>query len=303
MRTLATQGHRVYASMRGVEGKNADAAQRLREWAAQTKAALNVVELDVSSDASVDAAIKHIIDKEGTVDVAVNNAGVAAAGPLEAFSVDQMAALLNVNVLGPMRVNKAVLPTMRAQRSGFLIWVTSTLGRVLPGRGGLYPASKWAAEGFAESLRYQVAPFGVDVTIVEPGSFPTPAIGKSMQAASPDITAAYAAAVPPPNGAPRTREGPEPDPQEIADAISELIALPAGERPLRRVVGPVFTEGVAEYNAHYETVRAHLEEVLQATGPDDHLGPPAALAETSAAGIERVSQRIRQIVQRRPAAP
>src|SRR5205814_9958051 len=104
----------------------------------------------------------------------------------------QMAALLNLNVLGPMRVNNAVLPTMRAQESGLIVWITSTLGRVLPGRGGLYPATKWAAEGFAESLCYQVAPFGIDVAIVEPGSFSTPATFKAMQAANQEIAAAYA---------------------------------------------------------------------------------------------------------------
>jgi NAD(P)-dependent dehydrogenase (short-subunit alcohol dehydrogenase family) len=262
-KTLAQLGHRVYASMRAVDGKNADAAQRLRDWAVTNNAALSVVELDVSSDASVRDAIAWVLKTEGTVDVVINNAGAAAAGPLEAFSIDQMASLLSVNVLGPMRVNKAVLPTMRAQKSGFIIWVTSTLGRVLPGRGGLYPATKWAAEGFAESLRYQVAPFGIDLTIVEPGSFPTPATLKSIQADDADVTAAYASVAPPPNGAQRPADRGLPDPQEVADVIRELIDLPAGQRPLRRVVGPVFTEGVAEYNARYEEVRAHLEQVLR----------------------------------------
>src|SRR5205823_11843689 len=117
-----------------------------------------------------------------------NDAGASAAGPLEAFSIEQMTALLDLNVLGPMRVNKAVLPSMRARRSGLIIWITSTLGRVLPLRGGLYPATKWAAEGFAESLHYQLKPFGIDVAILEPGSFPTPAMGKSMTAEDADIT-------------------------------------------------------------------------------------------------------------------
>src|SRR5579859_8270218 len=145
--------------------------------------------MDVTDDASVSTAVGHA----GMIDVVVNNAGASAAGPMEAFSIGQMASLLDINVLGPMRVNKAVLPAMRARRSGLIIWVTSTLGRVLPGRGGLYPATKWAAEGFAESLHHQVAPFGIDVAIVEPGSFPTPATFKSMIADDRDVTAAYAA--------------------------------------------------------------------------------------------------------------
>jgi NAD(P)-dependent dehydrogenase (short-subunit alcohol dehydrogenase family) len=164
-----------------------------------------------------------------------------------------------------MRVNNAVLPTMRARQSGLIIWITSTLGRVLPGRGGLYPATKWAAEGFAESLHYQVAPFGIDVAIVEPGSFPTPATFKSMEAADREITAAYAEKQPTttsPRPSPPAGQTP-PDPQEVADAVKCLIELPAGARPLRTVVGPVFTDGVAEYNQTYDQLREHLAEVLR----------------------------------------
>jgi NAD(P)-dependent dehydrogenase (short-subunit alcohol dehydrogenase family) len=259
VKTLATKGHRVFATMRGVEGRNADAAQRLTAWARSNRRDLEVLELDVTDDESVRAAVAQA----GSIDVVVNNAGASAAGPLEAFSIDQMAALLDLNVLGPMRVNKAVLPSMRSKRSGLIIWITSTLGRVLPGRGGLYPATKWAAEGFAESLHHQVAPFGIDVVILEPGSFPTPAISKSMPAHAQDIANEYAAATPPPDHVQPAPEYRPPDPQEIADAVLHLVELPAGQRPLRQVVGPVFTEGVAEYNQTYERVRAQLEASLR----------------------------------------
>lgn len=264
-RTLAADGHRVFATMRGVQSRNAAAAESLRRWAREQDLALEVLELDVTDDDSVNRAVAHAMASADGIDVVVNNAGASAIGPLEAFSIEQMAALLSLNVLGPMRVNNAVLPTMRARQSGLIIWITSTLGRVLPGRGGLYPATKWAAEGFAESLHYQVAPFGIDVAIVEPGSFPTPATFKSMEAADQEIAAAYAAMAPA-NAAAR---GPAPaghqppDPQEVADVVKRLIELPAGQRPLRTVVGPVFTEGVAEYNQAYEQVRVHLAEVLR----------------------------------------
>jgi NAD(P)-dependent dehydrogenase (short-subunit alcohol dehydrogenase family) len=93
---------------------------------------------------------------------------------------------------------------MRERGEGLIIWTTSTLGRVLPGRGGgwRYPASKWAAEGFAESLPHQVAPFGVDVVILEPGTFPTPATQKSVPAGDQAVVAACAAipAGTPPSG-------------------------------------------------------------------------------------------------------
>jgi NAD(P)-dependent dehydrogenase (short-subunit alcohol dehydrogenase family) len=275
-RLLATRGFRVYASMRGVSGRNAEAAERLRQWSAGQGLDLVVTELDVTSDASVAQALEPILAGGGAVDVVVNNAGASAAGPLEAFSIEQMAALLDLNVLGPMRVNKAVLPGMRERGSGLIVWVTSTLGRVLPGRGGLYPATKWAAEGFAESLHHQVAPFGVDVTILEPGSFPTPATFKSMPAEDASIVAAYAARP----GQARARRAVDghrqPDPGEVAEAVLRLIELPAGSRPLREVVGPVFTDGVADYNQTYEQLRAHMEEVL--LRPDQAItwGPGAA---------------------------
>ena len=123
--------------------------------------------------------------------------------------MDQMAALLNVNALGPMRVNKAVLGAMRARRSGQIIWMSSTLGRVLRGRGGLYPATKWAAEGLAETLHHQIAPFGIDLTILEPDSYPTAHIYKSMVAEDQEIAAAYAALDAQANGP--ARGAPKPD--------------------------------------------------------------------------------------------
>ncbi len=272
-RTLASSGHHVFATMRGVADRNAAPAQQLTHWAASEGVRLEVVELDVTSDASVARAVEHILARAGTVDVAVNNAGAAARGPLEAFSVDQMAALLNLNALGPMRVNKAVLGTMRRQRSGLIVWVSSTLGRVLPGRGGLYPATKWAAEGLAETLHHQIAPFGVDLTILEPGAFPTPAntTDKSMHAADEAIAAEYAAVAS--SAPPRRGTNPDyvaPDLQDVADAVLQLVSMPAGTRPLRMVVGPIFTDGVDEYNAAYERLRAHMEEVLRRPDQSTH---------------------------------
>lgn len=235
------------------------------------------------------AVLAQGLASAGGIDVVVNNAGASAIGPLEAFSIEQMADLLSLNVLGPMRVNNAVLPTMRARQSGLIIWITSTLGRVLPGRGGLYPATKWAAEGFAESLHYQVAPFGIDVAILEPGSFPTPATFKSMEAANREIAAAYALRSPA-SAAPRPPASAghqPPDPQEVADAVKRLIELPAGQRPLRTVVGPVFTDGVAEYNPTYERVREHLTDVPRR--PDQaitwtRIGPTRPLSAASPDG-------------------
>jgi NAD(P)-dependent dehydrogenase (short-subunit alcohol dehydrogenase family) len=282
-KALAHDGHRVFASMRNVESRNAAAATMLQEWAAVHHANLEVVNLDVLSEASVHGAVEDILSRtNGHLDVVVNNAGASAAGPIEAFTMEQIEGLFSLNAFGPIRVCKAVLPTMRAQGTGLIIFITSTLGRVLPGRGGLYPATKWAEEGLAESLAYQVQPFGIDVAILEPGSFPTPAHGKVTLAADTEIAAAYDMVARRP--APRAPEPGDdyraPDPAEIAEAVKQVMALPAGQRPLRTVVGPIFTEGVAEYNAIYERTRAHLAEVLRRPDQAMTWAAPGAAANT-----------------------
>lgn len=262
-KTLAADGHQVFASMRDVGGRNAESARRLQEWAAAEGAQLRVVELDVTDDESVRRAVAQALGEAGRVDILVNNAGRSAAGPLEAFSMEQVRALFEVNVLGPLRVAKAVLPVMRRRREGLIVTISSTLGRVLPGMGGLYPATKWALEGLAESLSYQLRPFGIDAVIVEPGSFPSPSIANAVRAEDEEVAAAYAAVA---AGRPAARPGPDyrpPDPQLVADAVKRLVEMPAGSRPLRTVVGPIFTEGVAEYNAAYERLKARLAETLR----------------------------------------
>jgi NAD(P)-dependent dehydrogenase (short-subunit alcohol dehydrogenase family) len=265
VRTLASQGHRVFASMRNIASSNAGAASELRAWTGQNGALLDVVEMDVTSKESVQACVDDVLSRASQIDVVVNNAGASASGPIEAFSLLQVEALYSLNVFGPLRVNQAVLPSMRERRSGLLLHISSTLGRVLPGSGGLYPATKWALEGLTESLSYQVKAFGIDVVLLEPGSYPSPATGKAMQAENRDIAAQYAKAqalIARRKGALPDESYRQPNPQEVADAVARLIDLPAGERPLRTVVGHNFTEGVAEYNEAYEQMKTHLAEAL-----------------------------------------
>lgn len=263
-RTLAREGYQVFAAMREVAGRNAGAAAALRAWAEEKDLRLRVLEMDVADDASVQAAVREALGAAGRIDAVVNNAGIAAAGPLEAFDIAQMRELFEVNVFGPMRVAKAVLPQMRARRAGLLIQVTSTLGRILPRSGGLYPASKWAAEGLAESLHYQLRPFDIDVVILEPGSFPTPAVAKGLRPRATEIEAEYRAQGQAPARARETSPGYRPpDPQEVADAVLEVLRMTPGQRPLRKVVGPVFTTGVEEFNRLYEQFRDRLAESLR----------------------------------------
>ena len=261
--TMAAHGYHVCATMRDIHGRNADASRELCAWAAGQAVALDVIELDVDSEDSVNGAVQAILANGGEIDILVNNAAITAWGPTEAFVFDQLLKVYNTNLFGPWRVSKAVLPHMRARGSGLIIHVTSVVGRVFAREGGLYPASKWAIEGLAESMAHEVRPFGIDVTLLEPGAYPTAWVGRGMTPADRDIAAAYEqAAGPPPKP---VQPGPgyrRPDPQEVADEVLRLAGLPAGQRPLRTVVGHIFTEGVAAYNRAYETMRLRLKAAL-----------------------------------------
>src|SRR3974390_3219659 len=158
---LARAGHLVFASMRDPDAKNPHHAQELRQQG------IGVVELDISSDPSVDRAVKEVLADTGRIDVLINNAGIASAGVTEAFTADQAKVLFNTNIVGLLRTTRAVLPTMRAQGDGLIINIGSILGRVTFPFFGIYGASKFAVEAITDSLRYEVSQFGVDVTLVQ----------------------------------------------------------------------------------------------------------------------------------------
>jgi NAD(P)-dependent dehydrogenase (short-subunit alcohol dehydrogenase family) len=124
--------------------------------------------LDVRSDASVEAAVQSLLDQAGRIDVLVNNAGFAQVGAIEESSIADVQAQFDTNLLGVLRVIKAVLPVMRQQGSGRIINVSSVVGQVAPPYMGVYATSKFALEGLSEALREEVRPFGVDVSLVEP---------------------------------------------------------------------------------------------------------------------------------------
>src|SRR5256714_7789873 len=239
--TLARQGYRVFAGMRAAAGKNAPAAEELRALAQREQLALQIIEMDVTDDASVERAIKAIIETTGRLDVVVNNAGVSYSGPLEAFTPEQVRQQFETNVFSVLRVNRAVLPQMREQGSGLLLQIGSIAGRLGMPFLGLYGATKFALEGLTEWYRYELAPFGIDAAILEPGTYPTTISANRQVAADSERLALYQAAM---NAftAPfyaENRSATPPDPQEVADAIAHVIAQPAGERPLRTVVAPV----------------------------------------------------------------
>lgn len=254
--TLARAGNRVYASMRGIEGKNQAAADELTGWALAEDVSLEVLELDVTDAISIGGAVKRILDTAGRIDVVVNNAGTGNVGVLEGYTIEQVRSIFETNAFGAFQVDKAVLPSMRAQGSGLLIHVSSATGRVVVPFVAPYSAAKWALEAIAEELSFELAGFGVESIIVEPGGYPTEAVGKAIFPADEAVVEAYGefgrqpavmfAAMDEQMAQPGG-----PNPQEIADAICHLIELPSGQRPLRTVVGDLVTAGVEALNEQY----------------------------------------------------
>jgi NAD(P)-dependent dehydrogenase (short-subunit alcohol dehydrogenase family) len=139
---------------------------------------LLVVELDITSLASAEAAVQAALDRFGRIDVLVNNAGNFYAGYFEELTPEQIERSLTTNLVGPMNVTRAVLPVMRKQRSGNVVTITSTAGIVGQEFCSAYAASKFGLEGWMESLRFEVEPFGIHTTIVEPGFFRTELLEK-----------------------------------------------------------------------------------------------------------------------------
>jgi NAD(P)-dependent dehydrogenase (short-subunit alcohol dehydrogenase family) len=284
--SLARRGHTVFASMRGAEDRNADAAAELRAWAAAEGMDLTVIDLDVTRQESVAWAIDSITTGIGPLDVVVNNAGAVTVGFTEGFNPAQMRALFEVNVFGAQRVNRAVLPHMRPRRQGLLVHVSSSLARLSFPLMAMYCASKAALEALAEGYRYELAPLGIDSVIVQPGAFPTGIGEKAVTPADAYRAAAY--------GPARTLEAeleqyfertlaPDraPAPELVAQAMVNLIETPQGLRPLRTVVDPQTGELVAAVNAAATRAQTELWAVLGMTPPVCNRATEGSDASTS----------------------
>ncbi|MDH3298312.1 MAG: SDR family oxidoreductase [Gemmatimonadota bacterium] len=251
---LARAGDRVYATMRGVDGKNSGVAAELRGLVQADGIDLRVLEMDVTSDASVEAAAETVVAESGAPDVVINNAGQMFMGIAEAFTPGELARQLDVNVVGVHRVTRAFLPSMRQAGRGLIINVSSIAGRMAVPFFSIYHASKWALEGYSLGLRAELASSGVDVVSVQPGPFVTELFGQGPAPADED---GRAATYPP--SVPQARaemdaafEGifADPDmptdPQMVCDRMVELVNMAPGTRPFRSVVGVDF--GVRERN-------------------------------------------------------
>lgn len=263
---LAARGDRVYATMRDPDGKNHEPAKELRAFAQANNADIRILDLDVTSDASADAAAAAV---NGAVDVVINNAGQMFIGLGEAFTAEEMSRQLDVNVVGIHRVLRAFLPAMRASGKGLVINISSIAGRMAAPFFAVYHASKWGVEGYSLGLRRELACTGVDVVVVEPGPFSTELFPQSPQPTDADgRSETY------PRAAHDTFEGmnasfagmfEDPDvptdPIDVVNRFAELIDMTPGTRPFRSVVGVDL--GIVERNASDE---AHDGPFLEAMG-------------------------------------
>lgn len=241
---LANAGHTVYASMRETKGRNAEKVAKAKAFSEATGLALKTVDLDVLDEGSAKLAVESIVDQERRLDVVVHNAGHMMFGPAEAFTPEQYAAQYDVNVIGTQRVNRAALPYMRRDRSGLLLWVSSTSVR-----GGTPPylapyfAAKAAMESLAMSYAGELVHWGIETTILAPGVFSqgTNHFANSGSAADKLIETQYF------EGPTRTLEAditrgheavqpPDSDPEDVARAIVDVVGMPQGKRPLHITV-------------------------------------------------------------------
>ncbi|MEY2569973.1 MAG: hypothetical protein QOE63_323, partial [Acidimicrobiaceae bacterium] len=177
--TFARQGHTTFATVRAVERAGTLAAAAEAE-----RLDLHLLRLDVRDADSVDAAVQEVLDREGRIDVCVNNAGIELRGPIEDCADDEVLLQFDTNVFGVLRMIRAVLPSMRAQGSGVIVNVSSIAGLVARPFAGLYSASKHALEAISESLYFELAPFGIRVALVEPGQFETELGSNAVTAAA-----------------------------------------------------------------------------------------------------------------------
>jgi NAD(P)-dependent dehydrogenase (short-subunit alcohol dehydrogenase family) len=272
---LAVAGHIVFASMRETKGRNARQVADVEAFAKTNKVDLRPLELDVGSEPSVEAAIAKIVADTGRLDVVLHNAGHMVYGPAESFTPEQLAELYDVNVLSTQRVNRAALPQMRKQREGLLVWVSSSSTR-----GGTPPylapyfAAKAGMDAMAISYAGELARWGVETSIIVPGSFTT-GTNHFAHAGKPGDTARadeYAKG-PTADLASVALKGlagiapPDADPEEVARAIVRVVDMPFGKRPFRVHIDPA-SDGAEVANMVADRLRA---EFLRRIGLTDIL--------------------------------
>jgi NAD(P)-dependent dehydrogenase (short-subunit alcohol dehydrogenase family) len=280
---LAKAGYTVYASMRETTGRNAPEMAKVAAFSQAHGVDLRTVELDVLSQDSVDAAVAKVIADTGHIDVLVHNAGHMMFGPAEAFTPEQLAQLYDVNVLSTQRVNRAVLPHLRRQKQGLVVWVSSSSSA-----GGTPPylapyfAAKAGMDAMAVIYARELTRWGIETSIIVPGAFtagtnhfahsgrPADEARVAEYEAGPNkglgekILEAFGSIVPP-----------DADASAVAEAIVKVVDAPFGKRPFRVHIDPT-QDGADVSFAVMDRVRA---EMLHRVGLGDLLVPAKGLAE------------------------
>lgn len=248
---LAGLGATVIASMRNLDGgRRADAVSLMQE-AQGLSGKVHLVEIDVTKPDQVKSGVAQAEKiAGGGLDVLLSNAGIGISGPMELQDETALELQMQTNLMGGLRMARAVLPGMRARRGGLILPVSSQLGRIIIPNLGAYCSSKWGLEAAFEAMAYELAPLGVEVTIVQPGGYPTriwDSGARNVEAMfarnEPERLQVYAQHVAMTRASMRSPRGS--DPMDIPRAVAELIAMPAGQRPLRRPVHPNTTLSVA----------------------------------------------------------
>jgi NAD(P)-dependent dehydrogenase (short-subunit alcohol dehydrogenase family) len=280
-RALADAGHTVYAGIRDSAGRNAPQVAMAKRYAAEHDVDLRTVDLDVSSQHSVDAGVDAIISEQGSLDVLVHNAGHMVTGPTEAFTPGQIAEIYDTNVLGTQRLNRAALPHLRAQRHGLVLWVgsSSTRGGTPPYLGP-YFAAKAGMDALAVSYAGELARFGIETSIIVPGSFTrgTNHFAHSGHPADERVVADYEAVYPQlmaQVGQRLAEQAPaDASAVDVATAIVDVVDTQHGTRPFRVHIDPA-DDGAAVVDAVADRIRV---EFLTRIGLEDVLHPHAPAA-------------------------
>ena len=249
-KTLVENQHNVVGTTRSVSGKREAIAKELQSNGVQ------LVEMDVTDDASVNQGVEAAIQSLDGIDVVINNAGIGTIGIQEFYTIEDMHKVFDVNVYGVQRVMRATLPHLRQQGQGTIVHISSGIGRLTFPFYGTYCASKYALEAIAEGYRAELAGFGIESCIVEPGAMPTEFLDVMLQLQPRDEARshAYGDLIHVPKA---SMEGlqqalqatPAQHPQKVVDAIVDLLAMPFGQKPFRTVVDYTFLkEPVEAYN-------------------------------------------------------
>jgi NAD(P)-dependent dehydrogenase (short-subunit alcohol dehydrogenase family) len=225
---------------------------------------LLAVDLDVTSESAAHQAVKLAMERFGRIDVLVNNAGYGLAGAVEETSAEEVRSIFDTNVMGLLNVTRAVLPSMRSQRSGHVINMSS-LGGYRVGAGfGVYGSTKFAVEGLSEALHAELSPLGIHVTVVEPGYFRTDFLDSSSAMESKNVIADYAETAGKVRASASAFNGRQPgDPKRLAQALLTLVS--AANPPLRLQLGTDALARVREKHAFVEQELQTWEALSRST--------------------------------------